>query len=90
MAQLCYSFTVLYVAILIKFNYSLIKLFAGNEKGVKPWINLQVSTDIDTETKYKLFDELDALIKLTALYVTKKVYDSNFQMDYVIIELLSD
>jgi hypothetical protein len=40
MAQLCYSFTVLYVAILIKFNYSLIKLFAGNEKGVKPWINL--------------------------------------------------
>jgi serine carboxypeptidase-like 19/serine carboxypeptidase-like clade 1 len=34
MVQLC---------LLIKFNYSQIPLFAGNEKGVQPWINLQVS-----------------------------------------------
>jgi len=27
----------------IKFNYSQFPLFAGNEKGVQPWINLQVN-----------------------------------------------
>jgi hypothetical protein len=40
MVQLC---IVIPLCLLIKFNYSQIPLFAGNEKGVQPWINLQVS-----------------------------------------------